>query len=180
MLSYWWADKKVFDQYFCHSIVNLFTDTQEGKTENSKLDKSTRNVEVKGITFKDKDAFKLIKENLDPLIHNVNSQIFGFDLDGTCEFQISKYTEGQYYNSHIDLLQTTSMSARKLSITVQLSAETNYEGGDFTFTDNIPNLELREQGSVIVFPSFLGHKVTPIKSGERYSLVGWYNGKLWK
>lgn len=180
MLSYWWADKSIFDQDFCETIVDSFTNSQKGKTENNTLHSSTRDVDVQGITFQEKDMFDFVQNKLNPLIENVNNQVFGFDLDGTCEFQISKYSKGQFYDEHIDLSQTTTMSARKLSISVQLTPENEYEGGDFVFTANIPNIDIRERGSVIVFPSFLSHKVEPVTRGERYSLVGWYNGKLWQ
>jgi PKHD-type hydroxylase len=35
---------------------------------------------------------------------------------------------------------------------------------------------LRRRGAMIVFPSFVYHRVIPVKRGVRYSLVGWYEG----
>jgi PKHD-type hydroxylase len=35
-------------------------------------------------------------------------------------------------------------------------------------------------GSVCVFPSFIQHRVTPVKMGTRYSLVGWFRGDMFK
>ena len=37
--------------------------------------------------------------------------------------------------------------------------------------------EIRPQGSVIVFPSFVWHRVTPVTKGTRYSLVLWTCGQ---
>jgi PKHD-type hydroxylase len=69
---------------------------------------------------------------------------------------------------------------RKLSVTVNLSDPGDYEGGDLQFLNGTGQLltqsELRERGSVVVFPSTLGHRVTPITSGVRYALVGWMVG----
>jgi PKHD-type hydroxylase len=52
----------------------------------------------------------------------------------------------------------------------------DYEGGDFEMRglkDKVPRLE---EGSIIVFPSFLEHRVTPVTEGIRYSLVTWFVG----
>ena len=39
--------------------------------------------------------------------------------------------------------------------------------------------KLRQKGTVIVFPSFLQHRVTEVTEGQRYALVGWREGKQW-
>ena len=36
--------------------------------------------------------------------------------------------------------------------------------------------ELRKKGSILIFPSFVEHRVTPVTKGVRKSLVGWYEG----
>jgi hypothetical protein len=72
---------------------------------------------------------------------------------------------------------------RKLSVTINLSPSNSYEGGMLKF-DNGPHStkrfhvceEIKEQGSMIIFPSFLYHQVTPITKGTRYSLVIWICG----
>lgn len=77
---------------------------------------------------------------------------------------------------------------RKLSVTINLSAPGSYEGGNLKF-DYGPHsdgnryhevTEARDQGSVIVFPSFIDHTVTPITQGKRYSLVLWNLGDPFK
>jgi predicted 2-oxoglutarate/Fe(II)-dependent dioxygenase YbiX len=76
---------------------------------------------------------------------------------------------------------------RKLSMTVTLSDPEQYEGGDFVI-DRGPHYkgerywvaeEIKTRGSVIVFPSFVPHRIEPIKSGVRYSLVMWSIGPKW-
>ena len=74
-------------------------------------------------------------------------------------------------------------SVRKLGITVQLSDPKDYSGGEFMFSEDIgtPSQDIiKQKGTVIVFPSFLYHKVMPVSRGRRYSLVGWYEGNNWK
>ncbi len=78
---------------------------------------------------------------------------------------------------------------RKISMTVNLNSPGEYEGGNLKFdygmhTEKAHRFheceEIRPQGSIIVFPSFLDHCVTPILSGTRYSLVLWSLGEPWK
>jgi PKHD-type hydroxylase len=77
---------------------------------------------------------------------------------------------------------------RKLSMTISLNSGEEYEGGDLkfdigahTYKDNIICCnEMRQKGSLIVFPSFLPHCVAPITKGTRYSLVLWSLGQPWK
>jgi len=76
---------------------------------------------------------------------------------------------------------------RKLSLTLQLTDQTEYEGGDFQFmwidTEkkdllNITTVEnAKDIGTIIVFPSFIHHQVLPITKGKRESLVNWSVGK---
>ena len=71
---------------------------------------------------------------------------------------------------------------RKLSITVQLSDPTEYEGGDFYFAaGENPDMEaMRKKGSVMVFPSYMVHAVKPVTKGVRRSLVCWFEGDRWR
>jgi PKHD-type hydroxylase len=79
---------------------------------------------------------------------------------------------------------------RKISVTINLSEPGSYDGGNLMFDlgqhqhsgrDQFYEcLEIRDRGSMIVFPSFLPHCVTPITRGTRYSLVLWNLGKPFK
>ena len=78
---------------------------------------------------------------------------------------------------------------RKLSMTINLSPEDSYEGGDLLIDlgehhesgDNIHTVsKIKPQGSVCVFPSFMPHCVTPVTKGVRYSLVMWLLGRPFK
>lgn len=77
---------------------------------------------------------------------------------------------------------------RKLSMTVQLTDPDEYKGGDFEI-DRGPHYgisryykvsEIAQRGSIIVFPSFVPHQVTPVTEGVRESLVMWSIGPRWK
>ena len=78
---------------------------------------------------------------------------------------------------------------RKLSLVCSLSDPKDYTGGRFQFkltdekTGENYDFEVEEilpRGSIIVFPSFLYHRVKPVKQGTRYSLVAWSNGFPYK
>lgn len=78
---------------------------------------------------------------------------------------------------------------RKVSMTVNLNVEGDYEGGNLKFdwgrhstsnTQYYECTEIRPQGSIIVFPSYQYHCVTPVTKGTRYSLVIWFLGKAFK
>ena len=77
------------------------------------------------------------------------------------------------------------MFERKLSFTLQLSDSDEYTGGDLEFAElNGGDQEefkkdMRKKGTVIVFPSFLQHRVTEVTEGQRHALVGWREGKQW-
>ena len=77
---------------------------------------------------------------------------------------------------------------RKLSLTINLNRPGEYEGGNLKF-DFGPHarskryhecIEIRPQGSMVVFPSYVYHEVTPVTFGTRYSLVLWALGKPFK
>jgi PKHD-type hydroxylase len=77
---------------------------------------------------------------------------------------------------------------RKLSMTINLNKPGEYEGGNLKF-DFGPHatgnrfhecVEIRPQGSIIIFPSYVYHQVTPVTSGTRYSLVLWTLGQPFK
>ena len=73
---------------------------------------------------------------------------------------------------------------RKLSFTVQLSKDEEYTGGNLEFADfddsKFKFKAPRSQGSVIIFDSRTPHRVSPVESGVRKSLVGWVEGKRWR
>lgn len=113
-----------------------------------------------------------------------NDAIWGFDLISAPE-QI-QYTE--YYdtaNGHYDWHQDIGPggpSHRKVSITVQLSEADDYEGGDLEIWQGGTSIHTgpRGAGNVIVFPSYMMHRVTKVTKGTRRSFVLWVGGQHYK
>ncbi|MBE0613930.1 MAG: 2OG-Fe(II) oxygenase [Burkholderiales bacterium] len=105
---------------------------------------------------------------------------YGLELTGLVEaLQYTVYGPGQHFDWHIDL-GSGQTSARKLSMTVQLSDAGEYSGGALEFI-NAPSPDTaREIGSATVFPSYLAHRVAPVQTGVRRSLVAWAYGPAFK
>jgi PKHD-type hydroxylase len=84
------------------------------------------------------------------------------------------------YQKHLDVGR--QFPNRKLSFSVQLSDDAEYIGGDlrFHYIKNQPEVAPREKGTVVFFPSWIVHDVTPVTQGTRRSLVGWVNGPNFK
>jgi len=118
-----------------------------------------------------------IYQKLAGLAINCNNERFWFDLLGFHqELQLTRYTEGDFFDWHLDFGAGES-SARKLSMTIQLSDPDEYEGGDLEFMINQKTVKVpRKQGTIVIFPSFIMHRVTPITKGIRQSIVGWVSG----
>lgn len=97
-------------------------------------------------------------------------ELYGF-LQGA---QVGTYARNGYYDWHPDM-GGGDTSNRKLSISVILSRPDEFSGGDLEFMC-IDGQVPRAQGVGIVFPSYLIHRVTPVTSGTRISLVSWISG----
>jgi PKHD-type hydroxylase len=111
----------------------------------------------------------------------LNDQFFKFNLFGMVEgLQFTRYTEPSgFYGSHMD--KGHGAIVRKLSMSVQLTDSSEYDGGELVLhTEKNPTILPREQGKMIVFPSYVLHEVKPVTKGTRYSLVAWFSGENFK
>ena len=122
------------------------------------------------------------------IMHNMfisaNNDYFHYDLDHfDSGIQATKYEVGQEYNWHVDTGPEDSVGKlpRKLSMSFVLGE--NFEGGELQIfhppehrvvTHNL------KPGTVCIFPAWISHRVKPITSGTRYSLVAWMNGPDFK
>jgi PKHD-type hydroxylase len=124
-----------------------------------------------------------VYERMQALAQGANEQFHNFELNGfTDDFQYTVYhdIEGGHYDWHMDF-STQQPIPRKLSISVQLSDPGDYEGCDLQFYGH-HQLETapRTRGTAIIFPAYILHRVTPIISGTRKSLVAWAGGPKFK
>ena len=116
---------------------------------------------------------------LEEMVLRINAQFFRFDLFGLNEpFQYTVYdaSEGSYYKWHVDNGEK-NYEPRKISLSLQLSGPSDYQGGDLELEwGDGPIKAEKALGTLIAFPSYVLHRVTPVTSGTRKSLVIWVAG----
>jgi len=118
-------------------------------------------------------------------VSSLNAQYFRFDLTGFGEpIQLTNYdsTEHGMYGWHVDFGGGFNTPSRKLSLVLQLSDPSEYEGGALELQpNNAQAVRMRKhRGLITVFPSWTLHQVTPVTWGSRQSLVLWVTGPAFK
>jgi len=110
------------------------------------------------------------------------NNIWKFDISSIVDnIQYTEYDgNGGHYDWHMDV-GPNGISHRKISAVVQLSEPSEYEGGKLQIKNGPGELDVPQgKGTVVIFPSFLLHRVTPLISGNRKSLVFWVGGGHYK
>jgi PKHD-type hydroxylase len=105
-----------------------------------------------------------------------------FDVHSIVDsIQYTEYPHGNgHYDWHIDI-GPASINHRKISIVVQLSDPEEYEGGELEIWSGATPVTIpKKKGNIVIFPSFLMHRVTPVTKGLRKSLVLWVGGGSYK
>ena len=198
---YYWYFQSVIPPKICDDIIEYGKSQQEQIALTGGYDpEKVSEDDIKDVSKKRKSNIvwmndRWIYNEIHPYIHTANKNAgwnFQWDFSESCQF--TKYKLNQFYDWHCDSWSKPYNrpeepdrhgKIRKLSVTVSLSDENDYEGGDFEFDfrnddkgTNQPRLckEIRPKGSVVVFPSFVWHRVKPVTSGTRYSLVIWNLG----
>ena len=203
--SYWWF-KAAIPPRICDDIIKYglrHSDnvaTVGGLGQDRDLKKQPLNKkEIKNLKKKRDSNIvwmndRWIYKEIQPYIYEANQKAgwnFNWDWSESCQF--TKYNPGQYYGWHCDSWEgvytqkgPAKGKIRKLSVTVSLSDEKDYSGGEleFDFRQQSPDKrnqtkeckEILPKGSLVVFPSFVWHRVKPVKKGVRYSLVVWNLG----
>ena len=146
---------------------------------------------------------KWIYKEIHPYVHEANKKAgWNFDWNFSESCQFTKYKLNQYYDWHCDSWDVpynkpedpnSHGKIRKLSMTCQLTDGSEYQGGELQFDcrnydphmrDEDKHLltvkEILPKGSIVVFPSFVWHRVQPVTRGTRYSLVVWNLGYPFK
>jgi len=125
------------------------------------------------------EEMKPMYSDLNNFIQAANENHFGFgDIQITEQAQFTEYPVGGFYDWHMDcdVNMAHEPPVRKISMTLLLSPENQFEGGDLELMAKGKKAKLK-QGHAIIFASFLNHKVNPVTRGVRQSLVVWFGGK---
>jgi PKHD-type hydroxylase len=165
----------------CKVLVDLALTLPEveGKVGTLGVDHSQRSSIVRWVPH-DTAPFTSLYEALAGAIFSLNQAYFDYELTTIEIIQFTTYldTARGFYNWHNDSsLNPDGDIARKLSMTIQLSDPSEYEGGELEiWCDRDVFTATREQGTGILFPSPVLHRVRHVTRGRRYSLVVWASG----
>jgi PKHD-type hydroxylase len=187
--------KKMCD-YFSQEILKDGIEEAKvrGKNERPTADGKTEEVRVSDVKFfLYNEETKWIFERINFVIENINNSFYNFDLNGYNSFQYTEY-DGEKtgkYDFHMDTFLGTGEiqdgeqhECRKLSLTMLLNEQgVDFEGGDFQINqgrEDVSEIVPTKKGRIILFPSFLIHRVTPVTKGKRKSLVTWIEGPKFK
>jgi len=180
LFAYW---DNIFTPEECAHIVKIGKKLclEKGKVSSKKPkeDDKIRKSKISWIFPSGETQF--IFERVSKTVLNLNERFFGFDITSMSEgFQFTNYkAPGSHYGKHVD--RSTDTLIRKLSVSVQLTDSSKYEGGDLLLHDGPKGIKMKRQiGDLVVFPSFVLHEVTPVTKGERNSLVCWVTGPSFK
>jgi PKHD-type hydroxylase len=149
--------------------------------DGGELDLILRKNTVSWMNSSDPEAAWIYRKLTDA-VNTVNKQFWEYELDYIETLQYTIYDEhDDHYNGHIDMM-LTGLHMRKLSFSLQLDDPETYTGCDLEMSSGgqtwVPTK--RTQGTFIAFPSWLMHRVTPLTSGSRHSIVGWVCGPKFK
>ena len=175
-LSTYWKWEEGLSDELCNLLIkerDYFKEHEGaiGLDSENVLDKSIRNSNV---------CWAPINHWIEGVLYNYGlyaTQETGWDfkLGRPEQIQLTSYDKDGFYGWHEDWAPfTNSFSIRKVSVVALLSDPSEFEGGEFQFQEGV-NIKMK-RGSVLAFPSFVRHQVTPVTSGKRYSAVCWING----
>ena len=177
-LAFWIVVENAFSPSECVQITDGIAelDGSDGNLVTGRSDQDIRQSVLSWIP--DNDDYAWVDARLARLVADANRQLFGYALDGFDEHaQLAAYGADQHYDWHIDRGQGRIASRRKLSLSVQLSKSDAYVGGALEINaDGRPAQAPRDQGTAVIFASTALHRVEPVVSGLRHSLVVWAHG----
>ena len=191
MKGEWCYFKSYISPQDCERIIETILkrpaeEAKIGTNDGIQADNSFRRSNIRFVTRSDADLNYLFDE-LWKLAIWANRDWFDVHISKLDYFQVAEYDSantGEYKTHHdIFYMNGDPYYHRKLSCVIQLSDPDTYEGGDLTFSDitHYPNAgEMRQQGTVIFFPSFVRHAALPVTKGMRYSVAAWFDGPKWR
>lgn len=197
----YWIFEKALDPNLCDAIVKIGLSKQkkkalvlgfeekekEGKLTEKDL-KEINEIRQSNVAWLNEPwLYKILQNYLE--MANVRSG-WEYQWSHSEEIQFTEYKDGCFYDWHADSddNSTREKVCRKLSMSVSLTDPKEYEGGEFEFdyrnktkTSAIEEVtRLKPKGSILVFPSYIFHRVKPVTKGTRHSLVMWTLGNLWR
>jgi len=181
--QYYWFEKG-FSEDEINTIISgsLIYKAREGTiiANENQVENSIRNSKIKWLP--NTAEWSWVYDRLAGMATEANNALWKFDLHSIIDdIQFTEYEAGGgHYDWHMDI-GPGGISHRKISMVVQLTDPEEYKGGDLEMMlSRAPFAVPRSKGAVVLFPSFVMHKVTPITQGVRQSLVLWLGGSHYR
>jgi len=179
--------KPIFTPEQCQNIIDMGHQQkqEEAKVGHKEKDGGTYDTKKRittssWIPFKAlPDMYKIIERTM----LQVNRNHFGYEgMQLTEVAQFTEYPKGGFYDWHMDAEVNCQFEPpiRKISMTILLSPESEFEGGDLEFMTEGNKPPQLLQGQAIFFCSLISHRVAKVKKGIRRSLVMWFGGPPFK
>lgn len=184
----WVVTSRLLQNEDIDKIIHSFKDTELARANLGESGIQNNEVRRSNVKFQSKSQENAwLFNKINSYIDSVNQQFFNFDLVGYTNFQYTEYNSSEkgHYDFHQDIQMGyvkpgSDSGLRKLTVVISLTQQTiDFEGGDFQITmssDSKAESIKLNKGDAIVFPSFMIHRVTPVTSGIRKSLVAWVIG----
>lgn len=206
--SFYWFQNAA-SKTLCDHIIRFAKEKEDekklGLTEAAGGGKVNRDKKFKNLTKKEKNLLlpsrkseviwleePWIFRNMEFWMDIANKEAkWNYKIDSVEMAQFTIYEKGYYYDWHVDSFKKPNKEGRirKLSMTLSLSEGDEYKGGELEFAthgktphevDTYCLKEIRSKGSLVVFPSYVWHRVKPVTKGIRKSLVVWFGGPKYK
>jgi len=209
LLNYYWYFTKGLPVGLCNRILKLGKSkkAKQAVTGGTKKDQPLNKQEMETLKVKRNSKVVWLDEPwiykaIQPFVHTANRNAgWNFEWDWSETAQFTQYKKGMHYNWHRDGSAEPYPSGRgafwqgkirKLTSVLVLSNPSEYKGGEleFQFQAEDPQFnkgrkikvanEVAPKGSIIVFPSFVWHRVKSVTKGVRYSMPTWHLGRPFK
>lgn len=164
------------------SLASKSTMQGDGTLENGISDDYIRKNKISWIEANDES--KELYSKISGIVQHLNDKFYRYDLVEMEDLQYAEYHSNVqgHYKTHSDDGYKFNLF-RKVSLSIQLSDESEYQGGEllfYRFSTKDPMIAPKTKGTLILFPSYVIHEVTPVTQGLRKSLVSWVLGPRFK
>jgi PKHD-type hydroxylase len=175
--KYFHRFEKALPKEFCEYAIKSIDWNKSKTAEVNRIDKGEVDLKARITNIYWEDLLTQIGCVVQSYIVEAN-KYWGYDIRRLENVQMSQYQAGGHYDWHMDSKSPINDEQRKLSISILLNED--FEGGGLELESNKDENVLKYQGDIVVFPSFLQHRVIPVTSGTRYSAVSWAYGPTFR
>lgn len=176
--------RKVFNEDECNKIIECYHNREltdsistdynfdyQNKDSLKNLKDNKSRISKESALFSGEDEW--VHDKVSNILEELNDKFFNFDSLKMGRYQLLQYGPNGKFDWHADQGLKGVFSLRRISIVIFLSNRDEYEGGQLEFMPKLREPLKMEKGYMVVFPSHKIHRVSPIISGIRRTIVNW-------